>query len=85
MPVKRISRGSRGTWLSGVLRSSFKTSVGGFVGGGSGYGGFCAELGLLEVVVDPSVLSSLVLSSDFGGVGGNRSEVSGNLVLGLSV
>lgn len=35
-PVKRINRGSRGTWLSGVILSTSKISTGLLDGGGSG-------------------------------------------------
>jgi hypothetical protein len=69
--------------LSGVLRSSFKISLGGFVGGGSAYRFAGEELLLLEVGVEPSKAS--LLASDFGGVGGNRRLVSGNSVPGFFV
>lgn len=48
------------------------------MGGGRGYPA-SDSLGLLEIVLSSSVVLSL-LSSDFGGVGGNRREVSGNSV-----
>ena len=66
--------------MSGVLRSSFKISFGGLVGGGRGYRESAgAELVLLEFEVDS------LLVSDFGGVGGSRREVSGNSVPGWFV
>lgn len=86
MPVRRISRGSRGTCLSGVFRSSLRISLGGFERGGRGYrGSRIVSLFVLESVAELSD-SSLLLSSDFGGVsgvGGNRNEVSDSWVPGF--
>ena len=63
IPVRRINRGSRGTWLSGVLISSLRTSLGGFDGGGSVYRDFGrVSLDLLELKVDwsdPSLPASV--------------------------
>ena len=75
-----MSRGSLGTWLSGVFRSSFKMSLGGLVGGGSGYRASAgAELLRLELGVE------LLLASDFGGEGGNRRLVSSKSFSGFFV
>ena len=87
MPVRRMSLGSRGTWLSGVLRSSLSMPLGGLVGGGSGYRGFDGNgigksLALLDVIVDNSDASS-PLSSDSGEASCNRMDVSGNSVPGF--
>lgn len=71
--MRRISLGSLGTWLSGVLRSSLRISVGSCVGGGRGYRGATAELALLELGDESSEIS-LPLCSDLGGVGGSLKD-----------
>lgn len=84
IPVRRISLASRGTWLSGVLRSSLRISVGGLVGGGRGYRGDTAELGLLEDGDDSSE-TSLQPYSDFGGVGGIWNDIDDKFRVGFFV
>jgi len=82
--VRRISLGSLGTWLSGVFRSSFSISTGALDGGGSGYRGGTAELGLLELGDDSSE-ASLPLCSDLGGVGGTWKDIDDEFRIGFFV
>lgn len=54
-PVKRINRGSRGTWLSGVILSASKMSTGFLDGGGSGIS-LSDQVGTISfMVISPSL------------------------------
>ena len=83
--MRRMSLESRGTWLSGVLKSSGNTVMSGLVLGGNGYAAGLAGGELRRPLTSRSVseslseLTSLEWEAVAGGVGGKSSTDDGCL------